>query len=245
MNFYKTSNGLELLTDWAGDCHDYKTYNKNKQRAREAAGALLHSGNLIFEHGNIPRNSSEFVANMPYTSTSDFAALWATCAYCAHQIKNRQTKLYLVGIALTDAQAVSVWRDCESNYIFEIVGEEPKAQPIILNTDSDIASVAVDCGNGNIITYEKANGADGDTSVIIFASYDAYIKYCASRNIDTLHDVKNIATARFNGANICQSDCAGLHGEKEIPDAEKVYTLSGRFAIKAKDDAVYFVKIEE
>lgn len=242
MNFYKTSNGLELLTDWAGDCHDYKTYNKNKQRAREAAGALLHSGNLIFEHGNIPRNSSEFVTNMPYTSTSDFAALWA---YCGYQIKNKETGFSLIGIALTNAQAVSVWQDYSNNYIFEIVGEEPKAQPIILNTDSDIASVAVNCGNGNIITYEKANGADGDTRVIIFASYDAYIKYCVCRNIDTLHDVKNIATARFNGANICQSDCAGLHGEKEIPDAEKVYTLSGRFAIKAKDDAVYFVKIEE
>jgi hypothetical protein len=38
MNFYKTSNGLELLTDWAGDCHDNKNYNKNQQRAREAAG---------------------------------------------------------------------------------------------------------------------------------------------------------------------------------------------------------------
>lgn len=242
MNFYKTSNGLELLTDWAGDCNDCKTYNKNKQRAREAAGKLLHSGNLIFEHGNTPRNSSEFAANMPYTSTSDFAALWANCTY---QIKNSETGLCLEGIALTDAQAVGVWRDCESNYIFEIVREEPKGQPIILNTDSDIASVAVDCGNGNIITYEKANGADGDTSVIIFANYDAYVKYCAIRNIDILYDVDNIATARFNGAHICRSDCAGLHGEKEIPDAEKVYTLSGRFAIKAKDDAVYFVKIEE
>lgn len=241
MNYYKTSNGLELLTDWAGDCHDCKTYNKNQQRAREAAGKLLHSGNLIFEYGNTPRNASEFVADMPYTSTSDFAALWANCAY---QIKNSETGLYLAGIALTDAQAVSVWRDCESNYIFEIVGEEPKAQLIILNTDSDIASVAVDCGNGNIITYEKANGADGDTSVIIFASYDAYIKYCACRNIDALHDVKNIATAKFNGANICRSDCAGLHGEKEIAEDEKIYTLTGRFAIKAKDDAMFFVKIE-
>lgn len=242
MNFYKTSNGLELLTDWAGDCHDSKTYKKNQQRAREAAGKLLHYGTLIFEHGNTPRNSSEFVANMPYTSASDFAALWANCAY---QIKNSETGLYLAGIALTNAQAVGVWRDCASNYIFEIVGEEPKAQPIILNTDSDIASVAVDCGNGNIITYEKANGADGDTSVIIFASYDAYIKYCASRDIDTLYDVKNIATARFNGANICRSDCAGLHGEKEIAEDEKIYTLTGRFAVKAKDDVMYFVKIEE
>ena len=242
MNFYKTANELELLTDWAGGCHDPKIYNKNMQRAREAAGALLHSGNLIFEHGNTPRNSSEFAANMPYTSTSDFAALWANCAY---QIKNSETGLYLAGIALTDAQAVGVWRDCESNYIFEIVGEEPKAQPIILNTDSDMGSVAVDCGNGNIITYEKANSADGDTSVIIFANYGAYIKYCASRNIDVLHDVKNISTAKFNGARVCRSDCAGLHGEKEISEEEKIYTLTGRFSIKAKGDAVYFVKIEE
>lgn len=242
MNFYKTANGLELLTDWASGCHDPKTYNKNQQRAREAAGALLHSGNLIFEHGNTPRNSSEFAANMPYTSTSDFAALWATCAY---QIKNKETGFYLAGIALTNAQAVSVWQDYASNYIFEVVGEETNDEPIILNTDSDIASVAVDCGNGNIITYEKANGADGDTSVIIFANYAAYIKYCASRNIDALHDVKNISTAKFNGASVCRSDCAGLHGEKEISEEEKIYTLTGRFSIKAKGDAVYFVKIEE
>lgn len=118
MNFYKTANGLELLTDWAGEHHDKKTYNKNQQRAREAAGALLHSGNLIFEHGNTPRNASEFVANMPYTSASDFAAVWATCAY---QIKNRETGFFLVGITLTNAQAVSVWQDCTSNYIFEVI----------------------------------------------------------------------------------------------------------------------------
>lgn len=30
MNFYKTANGLELLTDWGGDCHDEKIDNKNK-----------------------------------------------------------------------------------------------------------------------------------------------------------------------------------------------------------------------
>ena len=115
MNFCKTANGLELLTDWAGGCHDPKIYNKNQQRAREAAGALLHSGMLNFEHGNTPRNASEFVANMPYTSTSDFAAVWANCTY---QIKNKETGFYLVGIALTNAQAVGVWQDCAGNYIF-------------------------------------------------------------------------------------------------------------------------------
>lgn len=107
MNFYKTPNGLELLTNWAGDCHDETIYNKNRQRVENAARALLHSGNLIFEHGNTPRRASEFVANMPYTSTSDYAALWANCAY---QIKNRATGLYLKAIAINqNGDAVAVW----------------------------------------------------------------------------------------------------------------------------------------
>ena len=100
--YFNTSNGLQLLRDWGSGCD----YEKNTARARSAAARLFKSGVLVFEHGNKPRTAAEFFEAMPYTSTSDFAAVWV----CNWQI-SREDDCYLDldGIALTDGNAVAVW----------------------------------------------------------------------------------------------------------------------------------------
>lgn len=100
--YFNTANDLQLLRDWGSGCE----YEKNTARARSAAARLFKSGVLVFEHGNKPRTAAEFFEAMPYTSTSDFAAVWV----CNWQISRRyDSNLYLDGIALTDGNAVAVW----------------------------------------------------------------------------------------------------------------------------------------
>lgn len=115
MNFYKTANGLELLTDWGDDCHGEKIYNKNRQSAETAAKKLFDPGVLIFKHGKQPRNAAEFFNNMPYTSSGNYAAVWATANY---QISSMATGLYLLGIAINkNGDAVAVW----GKEVFEVI----------------------------------------------------------------------------------------------------------------------------
>lgn len=100
--YFNTANGLQLLRDWGSGCE----YEKNEKRARSAAARLFKSGVLVFEHGYKPRTAAEFLEAMPYTSTSDFAAVWV----CNWQISRKDDcGLYLDGIALTDNNAVTVW----------------------------------------------------------------------------------------------------------------------------------------
>lgn len=104
---FETPNGLQLLRDWAGAWWNENGYLKNEARARKAARLLFLSGLLVFMHGDKPRTSAEFFDGMPYTSTSDFAAVWAGCNW---EICRRDDKsLHLEGIALTDDDAVGVW----------------------------------------------------------------------------------------------------------------------------------------
>lgn len=99
---FNTANGLQLLRDWGSGCE----YQQNTKRAGSAAARLFKSGVLVFEHGNKPRTAAEFFEAMPYTSTSDFAAVWV----CNWQISRRDNNaLRLEGIALTDNNAVTVW----------------------------------------------------------------------------------------------------------------------------------------
>lgn len=101
--YFRTANGLQLLRDWASGCE----YQKNTERARSAAARLFKSGVLVFEHGDKPRTVAEFFGGMPYTSSSDFAAVWARCNW---QISRRNNSaLRLDGIALADCNAVAVW----------------------------------------------------------------------------------------------------------------------------------------
>ena len=100
--YFNTANGLQLLREWGSGCE----YEKSEKRARSAAARLFKSGVLVFEHGNKPRTAAEFFEAMPYTSTSDFAAVWV----CNWQISRKDDCfLYLDGIALTDKNAVAVW----------------------------------------------------------------------------------------------------------------------------------------
>ena len=100
--YFNTANGLQLLRDWGRGCD----YEKNTARARSAAARLFKSGVLVFELGDKPRTAAEFFEGMPYTSTSDFAAVWV----CNWQISRRDNNaLCLDGIALTDGNAVAVW----------------------------------------------------------------------------------------------------------------------------------------
>lgn len=113
----------------------------------------------------------------------------------------------------------------------------------IINTISDIASLAIDCGNGNIITYGKENGEDGSTYVAIFDNLKECDEYCTNLKINK-SKVKFIGTARFNKAHVLYSDCAGINGQ-EIPEEEKIYTLNGRYYIQTINDIFFFTKIED
>lgn len=111
--YFKTPNGLELLRDWSGGTWNEGEYMRNEIRARGAAARLLRSGVLVFERGDKPRTAAEFFDGMPYTSTSDFAAVWARGSW---QISRRNDRaLRLDGIALTDAHAVAVWTRYDEN----------------------------------------------------------------------------------------------------------------------------------
>lgn len=110
--YFTTPDGLQLLRDWSNGCFDEMEYTRNERRAKRAAARLFLSGNLIFECGEKPRTSAEFFDAMPYTSTSDFAAVWA----CNWSIRNRKDKyLHFDGIALTDGTAVAVWTRYNEN----------------------------------------------------------------------------------------------------------------------------------
>lgn len=121
MTHYTTSNGLHLLQDWSGRYSPEKEYTKNTRIAKNAARKLFLSGALVFECGEKPRTAAEFFEGMPYTSTGDFAAVWA---YCNWQIRKKgQRNLCFDGIAITDeGKAVSIWR--EYNEHGEEIGAE-------------------------------------------------------------------------------------------------------------------------
>ena len=111
--YFTTPRGLQLLRDWSNGCFDETEYTRNERRAKRAAARLFLSGNLIFEYGEKPRTSAEFFDAMPYTSTSDFAAVWAGCNW---QISRRGDRArHLDGIALTDDNAVAVWTRYNEN----------------------------------------------------------------------------------------------------------------------------------
>lgn len=107
--YFTTPNGLNLLTEWD---NDFK-YLVNTKRAKSAAARLFKSGVLVFEYGDKPRTVAEFFDGMPYTSTSDFAAVWACCNW---QISRRgNSALRFEGVALTDRHAVAVWTRYDDN----------------------------------------------------------------------------------------------------------------------------------
>lgn len=110
--YFKASEDLQLLRDWSNNRHDPKEYEKNEQRARKAAARLFNSGVLVFERGDKPRTASEFFDCLPYTSTSDFAAVW-DCSYQISRLNDRA--LHFVGIALSDCNAVAVWERFDAN----------------------------------------------------------------------------------------------------------------------------------
>ena len=105
--YYTTPNGLNLLTEWGGENHDPEIYAANMARARAAVYRFRNRGGLIFCGSRMPRTNAEFFHNMPYTSSSDFAAIWADCEYQITKIADRS--LHLDGFALTDVSAVAVW----------------------------------------------------------------------------------------------------------------------------------------
>lgn len=103
-NTFKTPNGLNLLKDW----NNGAGYEANERTARRAAGALFRSGCLEFVHGEKPRTAAEFFDGMPYTSSSDFAAVWAGCNW--EIINKYNLRATLDGFAIDEnGRAVTVW----------------------------------------------------------------------------------------------------------------------------------------
>lgn len=75
--YFKTPDGRNLLRSWGyGD-----EYEKNEKRAKEGARRLLEFYRPKFLHGDRPHTVADFFDCLPYTSTSDFAAVWANCNF--------------------------------------------------------------------------------------------------------------------------------------------------------------------
>ena len=115
----------------------------------------------------------------------------------------------------------------------------------VINTYSDISSLAIDCGNGNVIAYPKENGEDGSTYAIIFENDAEFKNYCKNRNIDYEHNSNYLGTARFNNAYILIDDCDGIDNNHPIPENHKLCALNGRYAIRAFDDDFFITKWED
>ena len=84
---------MKLLKTWYMDGAGY-------ERERDAVGILqkwYDNGNLVVTHGY--GKDVEEIFGLPYTSTSDFAAIWNTNA-SAHYNGNPQ--LHFDGVAITD-----------------------------------------------------------------------------------------------------------------------------------------------
>lgn len=111
MKTYNTINGLNLLTDWEGERFNESEFIKNTKTARAAAARLFPA--LKFERGEAPRTAAAFYDEMPYTSTSAFAAVWA-CNWQA--VKTGEPLKRFDGIAITDdGRGVAVWTEYDEN----------------------------------------------------------------------------------------------------------------------------------
>ena len=102
---------MEKLKEWYTD-------NKGYERERDAVGTLAAwyaKGNLILKRGS-GRNVEE-IFGLPYTSTSDYAAIW-NCQAIATWKANPNA--YFEGVALTtEGKFVAVFsvRDAEGNEV--------------------------------------------------------------------------------------------------------------------------------
>lgn len=115
----------------------------------------------------------------------------------------------------------------------------------VIDTYSDISSLAIDCGNGNVIAYPKQNGEDGNTYAIIFDNYEELENYCKNRNIDYEYKSNYLGTARFNNAHILIDDCDGIDNNHPIAENHRLYALNGRYSIRAFDDMFLITKWED
>lgn len=75
--YFTTPDGRKLLRGWGYD----EEFEKNEKRAKEGARRLLEFYRPKFLHGDRPRTVADFFNCLPYTSTSDFAAVWANCNF--------------------------------------------------------------------------------------------------------------------------------------------------------------------
>lgn len=110
--YFYAGGGLLLLTDWSHG----STYEQNEARAKAAARRVYRQ--LIIEAGSPPRSAADFADGMPYTSSSDFAAIWLV----NNQARKRGAgRVYLEGVALNDMGApVAVYTE------YNEAGEEVK-----------------------------------------------------------------------------------------------------------------------
>lgn len=100
--------GVRLLRDWGGRNYDPVTYDENERKAKRAAAALFRRGGLTFKNGERPRTSGEFISALPYTSTSDFAALWVRPSWDARRAGAEAERLD--GFAIDETgRVISVW----------------------------------------------------------------------------------------------------------------------------------------
>lgn len=102
---------MKLLKDW------YKETNNGYETERDAIGTLngWYKKNLVITHGS--GNTVEEIFGLPYTSTSDFAAVW-NCQAASHYKGNPQ--MAFEGVALSETKqfvAVFTVYDIEGNEV--------------------------------------------------------------------------------------------------------------------------------
>lgn len=109
--YFKTCNGIELLTKWSDRRTSPKApteYQKNSRKAKKAASDLFT--HLVFEKGEKPIDGTDFADEMPYTSSSGFGCIWLV----NNQARKLGTDLYLKGIAISaDGYPVIFWEHME------------------------------------------------------------------------------------------------------------------------------------
>lgn len=117
-------------------------------------------------------------------------------------------------------------------------------------TSSDIGSVAIDCGGGNIVTFSNGYG-DGTTKVYVFENEQEFKEY-EKEHIQYFFRYGNksdcltlYTTARFSGAEILNDDCAGIYDGDISPFERSGIKMTGRYAVYYWTRKVYFVKIQD
>ena len=123
MKTYTTNNGIKLLTDWAGGNYSETVYEQNRIKAFQGVGKLFDRVRITW--GEKPKTRGAMAMRMPYTSSDEFAAIWAGVDFGA--VDKENSNKHLTGVTISEqGEAVAFWKLCDGNGneigdIFEVI----------------------------------------------------------------------------------------------------------------------------